>query len=397
MKQLTIILFLFLTGHFFLLSGQLLVLTDSTQLSLLTCSPGPNAYEKFGHTAIRILDETQSVDVVANWGLFDFDEPGFYYKFVKGETYYNLGIHETFYFMESYRQRNSRVTEQILNLSKADKQRLLDAILINNLPENRKYLYNFVFDNCATRPRDMIAELFSGEKMQYNLEPQIKTYREWIAHYAGKNSWLMFGIDLVFGKDADAVAPRWETMFLPEVLSDEFGKVQVVRKGSISSEPLMGEKRIIVEKSDLEEKINPFPPFITMLILLFIGLIITFSEYKRKKHYKLFDSLLLFVTGLAGLIIFYLMFFSIHPLVKVNFNILWCMPLNLFVAVLVWIKSVGKIVKTYQILYIVLILTAFIIAVLSIQSFNVAFLLIMSLLLVRALYWLYFYKNKASF
>src|SRR5690606_28264242 len=100
---------------------------------------------------------------------------------------------------------------------------------------------------------------------------------------------------------------------------------------------------------------------------------------------------------LAGLIIFYLMFFSIHPLVKVNFNILWCMPLNLFVAVLVWIKSVGKIVKTYQILYIVLILTAFIIAVLSIQSFNVAFLLIMSLLLVRALYWLYFYKNKASF
>ncbi len=392
MKQFLSILVLFLSAQSFLLSGQSIVLTDSTKLSLLTCSPGPAAYEKFGHTAIRILDETQSLDVVANWGLFDFDEPGFYYKFVKGETYYKLGIHETFYFLESYRQRNSSVTEQVLNLTKEEKQRLLDAILINNLPENRKYLYNFVFDNCATRPRDMIAGLFPATKTTYNFDAETKTYREWIADYAGKKSWLMFGIDLVFGKDADAVAPRWETMFLPEVLSNEFGEVQIAQQDSISAS-MVCEKRVIVEKMNQEENTGLFKPLTATLIVFFIGLIITFLEYKKKKHYKLFDFIVLFITGLAGLVVFYLMFFSIHPLVKNNFNLLWCNPLNIIAAILIWIKRAKPILKIYQILYIIMLLIVFVVAVLAVQVINIAFLPVMGLMLVRALFWL---KNNTS-
>ncbi len=109
MKRIFTIIFL-ITAFLTVSKSQLLTLTDSTKFSLLTCSPGPDAYEKFGHTAIRILDESQGVDMIANWGIFDFDKPGFYYKFVKGETYYMLGVHETFYFLESYRRNYNNGT-----------------------------------------------------------------------------------------------------------------------------------------------------------------------------------------------------------------------------------------------------------------------------------------------
>ncbi|MBP8904528.1 MAG: DUF4105 domain-containing protein, partial [Paludibacteraceae bacterium] len=187
-------------------SSESVVVGDSAEISLITCSPGPAAYEKFGHTALRYVDPASGLDLVFNYGIFDFDQPGFYYKFVKGETYYMLGVYKTSQFLPQYTERNSQVTEQVLNLSKQEKQQLLDALFVNYLPANRNYLYNFVFDNCATRPRDKVLELFRGKHIQYNISEDNRSFREWVAAYTGDKSWLMFGIDLVFGKDADRIA-----------------------------------------------------------------------------------------------------------------------------------------------------------------------------------------------
>ena len=391
MKRIFTIIFL-ITAFLTVSKSQLLTLTDSTKFSLLTCSPGPDAYEKFGHTAIRILDESQGVDMIANWGIFDFDKPGFYYKFVKGETYYMLGVHETFYFLESYRRRNSYVIEQVLNLSPDERKRLYDAISVNYLPENREYLYNFVFDNCATRPRELINQIVKPKTIEAVNEIEYKSFRDWVGAYTGKYSWLQFGIDLVFGRDADEYATPYQAMFLPEVLYKNYNGAKVVDQSS-TEVLFISEERYLVEKSDDRQKSNVFskPIFVTVLMLL-IGLIITFWENKKKKQYKIFDFLLLLITGIAGLIVFYLMFFSIHPLVKSNFNLMWCNPLNIIASVLLFSRKSNKVLKGYLLIYFVMIVTAFIVAVLKVQVFNIAFLPVMGLMLVRILYWFKFQK-----
>ncbi|MFV0392191.1 MAG: DUF4105 domain-containing protein [Paludibacteraceae bacterium] len=379
-----ILCFVLFVGIFFSLKSQGLTLTDSSQLSLLTCSPGPAVYEKFGHSAIRILDTGQGVDLVANWGIFDFDDPGFYFKFVKGDTWYSLAVYETHHFVEGYKRRNVRVTEQVLNFTQDEKEKLFQAILINNQPENRKYLYNYVFDNCATRVRDIVNAAVKPKIVSDKQHVEKKTFREWVAGYTGKKSWVQFGIDLIFGKDADEIATAEEAMFLPEVVCGAYESASIIQNDSIRV-PLVAEKHILLEKSEPDpEPLLLNIPLITTVLLLFIGLIITLLEHKNKKRMRWFDFSLFIITGIGGIIIFYLMFFSIHPLVKNNFNLLWCNPLNLIIAVLIVIKKGKNIVNWYAFLYTILILVVFFAMALGVQEFNVAFLPLMALMLFRA-------------
>ena len=125
---------------------------DETFVSLLTCGPGEELYAHYGHTAIRICDPQDGTDWVFNYGIFDFNTDHFYWKFVRGETWYQLGASSLESFLFQYRLEQRPVYEQRLRLSDLQRDRLINALLINYEPENRTYLYNFVFDNCATRP-----------------------------------------------------------------------------------------------------------------------------------------------------------------------------------------------------------------------------------------------------
>lgn len=159
--------------------------------------------------------------------------------------------------------------------------------------------------------------------------------------------------------------------------------------------PLVAKKNILVEKLDLPEKSSIIDlPIIATSLLFLLGLLLTFFDYKRKKHSRWFDFMLLLITGIAGLIIFYLMFFSIHPLVKNNFNLLWCNPLNIIFAVMLWIKSAQKPLKVIQTINVILFLLLFIIAAIGVQSLNIAFIPLIALMLVRALYFLQRAKSK---
>ncbi len=387
MKKLFTVIFLFI-GFVNYSHSQEIPVTENTQLSLLTCSPGPQAYEKFGHSGIRIYDETQGIDFVANWGIFNFEKDNFYLLFIKGETYYWLDFQPTFPFLNSYRARNSSVTEQVLNLNDEQKQKLLDLVLTNYRPENREYLYNFVFDNCATRPRDIINQSLLPNTVTAKQSSSEKSFRQWVADYTGKSSWLQFGIDMVFGKDADQPATHFQTLFLPEELCKSYD-VSVIVDKSGAEQSLISQRNILVEKMDVPEKISFLTlPIVATSLFLLIGLLLIYFDYKRKKHSRWFDFTLLIVTGIAGLIVFYLMFFSIHPLVKNNFNILWCNPLNIILAVMIWIKAAQKPMRVIAIINILLYLSLFIVAAMTIQSLNIAFLPLIGLMLVRALHYL---------
>lgn len=368
--------------------------TDSTKISLITCSPGKEVYEQFGHTAIRYQDVTTGKDLMFNYGIFSFDTPNFIGRFVKGETDYQLGVYDSQYFFPEYKERNSSVIEQELNLTNEEKQKLIDALMLNYLPENRIYRYNFIFDNCATRPRIKMEETLGTEKVVYSPKmANYYTFRHWIGLYVGFHTWTKFGIDLLLGKDADRIATKMEATFLPEDLKDELNEA-LIKSPNGTIRPLIKSEKILVEKTP-EPASNPSfferPALVTLLILL-LGLIITYIEFAKKKNWKIFDSLLLIINGLAGMIVFYLMFFSVHPLVKSNFNILWINPVNLFVGIILWIKSYKKITLYFQMANVLLFLGAFIVFVFSIQHINVASVPLILLLLVRSAFW--FYKSR---
>lgn len=390
---------LFFIGAFFCfifsVSAQQLSFSDSSVVSLVTCSPGEEVYAKFGHSGIRVFDPATNIDVVFNYGIFSFDTNGFYYKFIKGETDYYLGLSSTSAFLSEYQRRNSMVWEQVLNLNTTEKRVLINSLLENYKPENRMYRYNFVFDNCATRPRDKILNSVDGF-VRFGDDEDPKTFRQWVGNYVGEDTWLKFGIDMVFGIDADRNCSQFESMFLPEVLMVEMHSIYIDSPRLKSKRPLVSHKNVLVNAQNVEKvKENwitqPLFVFGAIFLLGIVGLMFEF----RTKHYKpVIDTVFLFLTGTAGLIIFYLMFISVHPLVKNNLNLLWANPLNFFMAFLIWIKPLRKFIFYYQFFNLILLGLALIALALSIQSFNVAVYPIIALLIIRYARWIVRTKHK---
>ena len=368
-------------------NAQGITLSDSATLSLITCSPGPQIYALFGHTAIRLVDPTRGLDIVFNYGMFNFNKPNFYLKFIQGATDYELGAYETKYFLPEYRERNSSVTEQMLNLTTVEKQQLADALFVNYQPENREYRYNFVYDNCSTRPRDKILSVIK-DKVVYDYVSEPQTFRNWVGTYTGENTWAKFGIDMLLGREADELSTRWSSMFLPEVLCREFGAVKIIAHDG-TTRSLVNAEKIIVPRQDSIVKTNflQLPITVTLTVLL-LGVFLIFYEKRRKKYYKIIDSVLLIVSGLAGVIIFYLMFFSVHPLVHSNFNLLWCNPLNILVGLFLWNRKLRSVINYFQLANVLLFFGALLVFVLSVQALNVAFIPLIVLLLVRSVNWI---------
>ena len=395
MKQFLLIVCILLS--FSRLDAQQVIVGDSAVVSLITCSPGEEVYSKFGHTAIRVKDKINNVDVVFNYGIFSFETEHFYYKFIKGETDYQLGIYDTNFFLPEYAERNSMVWEQVLNLTSAEKKNLVATLLENYEPQNRIYRYNFVFDNCSTRPRDKITSSVDGY-IRYHQTSEPTTFRRWVGDYVGTDTWLKFGIDLIFGIDADAVASQKESQFLPEVLMSDFQEAEIVTLDGKSRKLVEKSATVLVDKKHVETTTSIFDfllkPLAVSLFLLILGVLITLLDIKYKKHNKIFDSILLFITGIAGVIAFYLMVFSTHPLVASNLNILWINPLNMIVAFLIWIKPLRKILFVCGILNLGLLAATLITFSLSIQSFNLAAFPIIVLLMLRSSHWVDMAKKK---
>ncbi|MCL1868707.1 MAG: DUF4105 domain-containing protein [Paludibacter sp.] len=376
-------------------NSQTIRVTDSTQISVVTCSPYQSeVYAKFGHAGMRVFDASQNVDLLFNWGIFSFDTGNFLAKFIIGHTDYALGVVETELFLEEYSQRGSSVTEQVLNLNLTEKNALIDLLLENYKPENRKYRYNFIFDNCATRPLNLVSDAVN-RSFEYiifpNPERDLLTYRSLIAQYAGKNTWLMFGIDLVFGANADVIPTEIQSQFLPENLKEEFYDAKIVEKNK-SERNLVLKQNYLVQQTG--EKFNPNAqeisfPFLFFLAILLIRIFCFVREMKflGKKFVKI-DSLLLIAAGLIGCIAFFLTFISVHPLVGRNFNILWLMPLNVVVGVLIWFKSKRKILFFYFLIYILLILISLGVYAAQIQAINYACVPIILTMMLISMSWI---------
>lgn len=289
-------------------------LSPQARISLLTCTPGQVLYERYGHTAIRVCDPASHIDRVFNYGMFSFEDSHFYLHFVEGQTWYELGMEPYREFMPEYHLGHRPVAEQVLNLTSDEKNRLSDALLTNAEPENCKYLYNFVFDNCATRPYYIIKQVLGDTILSDYVGWEGRSYRDFIHHYTRHGSWAEWGIDLVFGYKADQPVSGEGRLFLPEELM--FFLSQAHRSDGTP---------LIAYQTLTPFVIQPVPWYQTWYfgIALFAIFMVWLNWYDRRRGQRTrWVDIVLYVAYalMAGLLIF-LIFFSIHPLVSIGWRV----------------------------------------------------------------------------
>jgi Domain of unknown function (DUF4105) len=356
--------------------------TDSCRLrfSLLTCTPGEELYSTFGHSALRVTDSTSKDDIVYNYGTFNFDEPGFYTKFIRGKLFYYLSTTDFYSFAESYVQEKRGITEQILNLDCDEKKRIMQ-ILGNNLSgKNKFYKYDFLFDNCTTRLRDLVEKSTAPGLHYGNVLRQNTSFRQLIYEYLNYNhqEWSKLGIDLLLGSKTDHIMSDREAMFLPDYLMKTFDSTH---KGK---QPLISGKENIYQP-DLPTTNTSFfiSPLFIFSVLLTLIVVLTFSKNNFTRNLlNGFDGFLFFIIGLIGLLILFMWFGTDHVMCRNNYNLLWAWPTHTVAAFYMYSskKPVKYYFRTAIVINLALIVTWFFLP----QAFNVSLIPIMLILILRS-------------
>lgn len=303
----------------------------NVHISLLTCGGYDEVWALYGHAAMRVEMPDTGEDVVANWGLFDFRQPNFIGRFVFGKCDYLMGIVPFKRFMEEFSSKGASVFQQEINLTPEEKIAVVRALYENSLPENCMYRYNFLYDNCATRPRDIIFNNVPERVIYNNVIDSTITFRNIIHDNNEQKPWCRLGNDLLMGVNADNPTTRADQQFLPANLERDFANAMFVDSA--------GHKRAVVLKSQwilkdntTYEKEFPLSPAACAFILMIVIAAVTVFERLRKKNFWILDTVLLSICGIVGIILF-LMVFSEHPTVSFNLLILTFNPLLL---VFIW-------------------------------------------------------------
>ena len=310
---------------------------DSVHVSLVTFYPGSEPHNIWGHSEIRV--QQGPVDVYFNYGVFDFQAPAFMWRFMLGQTDYLCQPVPRAYAMLG--MENRRMVEQELNLPQ-DKAIMVRDFLWNNAqPENRTYRYKFLSDNCSTRPRDII-EMAAGEGLRYPaMSDSTVTYRDILAHYCRNYAWERFGIDLVLGWNVDTVLDQRATMFIPMLLMDAVAGATITTDSTTTR--LVRATTVPIDKSTEGNVRPPTPwylsPMTVAVLVLALTLMVTWRDWRRHDVARWFDTILFSTGGLAGCLLFFLIFFSTHEATSPNINIAWLNPLLLLLAILPWFKK----------------------------------------------------------
>lgn len=343
---------LFITIVCFHLENMAFTLSPEAKISILTCSPGSELYSLFGHTAIRVNDPSNDYDQVFNYGTFDFKTRHFYLKYAQGLLPYYLSKSSFDHFMEMYRMEERSVYSQTLLLDSVQKQTLFDLLLDNYLPQNRAYLYNFLFDNCTTRSRDIIARSLPG-KVEWNLPDNGKNFWNLLDEYLQTSPWVQWGIHTILGQRGNRPATPFQYMFLPDYFMYGLNSARYDNKN------LAANVSVLYQAS---EKPVTTPWYLApVFIFAFCVFLIILSIYKSNSRSLLNTvSVPMFLfSGIVGCLIVFLGIFTEHPMTAPNWNILWANPLNLFVWPFLLRKNpIGKFAVYYLHLYLVLLATA---------------------------------------
>ena len=360
--------------------------TQAPRISLITCHAGSVMYELCGHAAFRV--QHNGLDMAVNYGLFEFQTENFALKFLKGETDYRVGAYPFDIFMRHYLAENRRVVEQELNLTSSQSWELLRLLDENLRPENCVYRYNYVKNNCATKPIDLIEKVVK-DSISFS-EPSIEgaknwTFRDEMRHFHQNYPWYQLGIDLALGSGIDYTLPRREKMFAPIALES-------MMRGATITDSLGNKKAIVTKENVINEGVpaqlppTPFiltPNFIFSIILL-ISIFISAKDIKNKKTSRWLDSIIFGIFGFASLLVTFLIFISVNEATSPNYLYLWLNPLCFIPAICIWIKKCSRIVFYYHITNIVALILLTIILTSGVQIGNKAFIPLLLMGVIRS-------------
>lgn len=323
------LIFIFLTFNSFSQK-----LSDRATLSVITCGPGTELYSTFGHSAFRLKDPETGVDRVYNYGMFDFNTPGFYLKFIQGKLPYMLGAYNFNYFYRSYQREGRWISEQVLNLNHNQVQQLVSFLDNNSLDANKFYKYDFFTDNCATKIRDVLDEnLVSPINYNFSYEVTGKTYRMLLHDDLKHKPWAKFGIDLALGSMIDREITAYDYQFLPQYI------LESLNKATIDGAALTQAPRMILLERPNEKTETWSTPTLMFWGIAFFAFLISVNDRRKNALHKSFDSLLFLSSGLAGLVLLFLWFGTDHVPTKWNWNFLWLSPIGLLMLVKAFKKS----------------------------------------------------------
>lgn len=331
MKRVIVFLHILLA---YLIIGSTTIRGAEVEVSLLTCSPGVKSYELYGHTALRVKHSGTGMDVVFNYGVFDYTQNHFTWHFILGECDYMVMPVSYDAFFREYELRGSSIFSQRLNLTQGEAVILFGLLYENAKPENMVYRYDFYRNNCTTKVRDIVEQAVDGEII-YPEPPFLlmyhrhETYREMIHYYTSHSKWCETGQDLLLGCNSDTVLSSRAMLFLPEFLSQAYDLAEI-RSESKDTRPLVAERKELLQKgSRTDEPGFPLTPLQCSVILFAFSLIVLTLEVFFKRQMWVIDIVLWGAVGVAGLLLCFLFCFSKHPTLDSNFQIWLFNPLPL--------------------------------------------------------------------
>lgn len=383
--KLSLLFFLFISVFSF---GQQLQLTETAEVSVLTIGPGESLNDAFGHNAFRVIDRNKGIDIVYGYGEYDFDAPNFYLKFARGKLNYLISRDSFSRFYNVYSYYNRTIEEQVLNLSLVEKQKLFDYLENNYEPENRRYLYDFFYDNCATKIRD-VSETVTSSPINFSLPEdfQQKTFRELIHEHVNRNSWGSLGIDVALGSIIDRDAEAYEYMFLPKYIHSFFDVA------TIGDRDLVKSTSTLYERKDRNTSSNfLLSPLVIIGLIALLILYITYKDYEKNKRSQWLDVILFSITGITGVLLLLLWFATDHTATAHNYNLLWAVPLNIIFIGQLFKKQPKKWFRSYLKFLIIMLCLMTLHWMVGVQVFAIGLIPFLIVLAVRYIYLLKYFK-----
>lgn len=389
---------------------------EKTRFSLVThYQTEKEVYTAWGHSALRITNDSLDCDWIYNYGLFSFgDVTKFCYNFVLGRTDYMVGSQK---FQKSFREatkyKKVHLREAVLNLTDDEVDRLDKALEENVLPENRVYRYSFFLDNCATRPRQMLERCVNGTIDYHFTDDTLaaQSYRQNISARQSHSPWYNFGIQICLGEPIDRNMTDSLRMFEPVHMHEVFTRAEIVDSLG-NRRPLVIDDHFL-NKSDESSKCEWtwFTPNVVFWVMFLLIVAHTaFYNYRKVNDYVWFDSMFFFLYGIMGILVFFLSIISEHDFVFPNYNILIFNPLYLLWPFMCLIKKLKPTLKFAYLFSFVTAAIALLMAVVSdiwiladndyftkhtcLQSFHPAFYPIILSMMLRSGSWLWRYGKR---
>jgi hypothetical protein len=309
---------------------------------LVTMGQGDQVWEKFGHDAIGVRDAASGTDIVYNWGMFSFDQPGFLPRFLRGQMMYWMAPFDAAETIAAYVGANRSVVVQELDLTPAQRLSIKEFLEWNARDENKFYRYDYYRDNCSTRARDAIDRVLGGAlKRQFEHVPTRSTYRDHSLRLVADDYAITLGVDIGLGRPTDRPISAWEEMFIPMKVRDRLRDVRV-HDATGAERPLVRSERVVYQSTRTPERTAPpnRSPWM-FLIGAAIATLLAIMSTRAARGLVWARNLTIAIAtswatlaGLLGIVLTLLWVATDHVSTYRNLNLLQFNPLWIVVAVL---------------------------------------------------------------